>query len=116
MRDQGHHGQLRHLSLVAGDARCMVDSELFLPEETWSNDRERCRKAGIPDEVVYRPKWKIGLELLDRARLNGVRFGWLAFDAGYGMHSDFMTALDGRGVLYMGEVPDTSWDGPFRRR
>jgi SRSO17 transposase len=28
--------------------------------------------AGIPEEVVYRPKWKIGLELLDRARQNGV--------------------------------------------
>ena len=32
-----------HLSLAAGPARCMVDSELFLPEESWSNNRERCR-------------------------------------------------------------------------
>lgn len=95
-----------HLSMVAQDARCMVDSELFLPEESWSNDRERCRAAGIPDDVVYRPKWRIALELLDRATLNGLRFGWLTFDAGYGMHSDFMTALDGRGVLYVGEVPE----------
>lgn len=95
-----------HLGLAAGRARCLVDSELFLPEETWSLDRERCRKAGIPDDVVYRPKWRIALELLDRARSNGVRFGWLTFDAGYGMHSDFMTALDARGVLYVGEVPE----------
>lgn len=98
-----------HLSLAvggaAGEHRCMVDSDLFLPEESWSNDRERCRKAGIPDEVVYRPKWKIALELFDRARCNGVRFGWLTFDAGYGMHSDFMTGLDQRGALYIGEVP-----------
>lgn len=95
-----------HLSLAAANARCMVDSELFLPEQTWSNDRARCRAAGIPDEVVYRPKWKIALELLDRASLNGLRFGWLTFDAGYGMHSDFMTGLDGRNVLYVGEVPE----------
>jgi SRSO17 transposase len=95
-----------HLSLAAGDARCMVDSELFLPEETWSNNRERCKDAGIPDDVVYRPKWGIALELLDRATLNGVRFGWLTFDAGYGMHSEFMISLDGRGVLYVGEVPE----------
>ena len=94
-----------HLSLAVGQARCMVDSELFLPEESWSNNRERCREAGIPEGVVYRPKWRIALELLDCALRNGVRFGWLTFDAGYGMHSDFMTALDGRGVLYVGEVP-----------
>jgi SRSO17 transposase len=103
-----------HLSLAAGEARCMVDSELFLPEESWSDNRERCREAGIPDAVVYRPKWRIALELLDRATLNGVRFGWLTFDAGYGMHSDFMTALDGRGVLYVGEVPEhlPGWTRP----
>ncbi len=103
-----------HLSLAAGDARCMVDSELFLPEESWGGDRPRCRAAGIPDEVVYRPKWQIALELLDRALCNGVRFGWLTFDAGYGMHSDFMTALDSRGVLYVGEVPEhlPGWTKP----
>ena len=32
---------------------------LFLPE-SWDQDRERCHAAGIPDEVVYRPKWEIG--------------------------------------------------------
>lgn len=94
-----------HLCLAAGKARCMVDSELFLPEQTWAADRERCRKAGIPDEMGYRPKWQIALELLDRARSNGLRFGWINFDAGYGMHSDFLTALDRRGLLYVGEVP-----------
>lgn len=94
-----------HLTAASGEARCMADSDLFLPEESWSNDRERCRKAGIPDEVVYRPKWKIALELLDRTRKHGVRFGWHTFDAGYGMHSEFMTELDQRGALYVGEVP-----------
>jgi len=94
-----------HLALAAGESRCLVDSDLFLPEESWSNHRDRCRKAGIPDEVVYRPKWRIALELFDRSRGNGVRYGWLTFDAGYGMHSDFLTGLDQRGALYVGEVP-----------
>jgi SRSO17 transposase len=105
-----------HLVYVGGTGtlRTLLDSELFLPEGSWSDDRERCRTAGIPDEVVYRPKWVIALEMLDRARSNGVGFGWLTFDAGYGMHSDFMTALDDRGVLYVGEVPAhlTGWTKP----
>jgi SRSO17 transposase len=94
-----------HLAYVAGELRTLLDSELFLPEKTWSEDRQRCRAAGIPDSVVYRPKWAIALEMIDHARSNGVRPGWLTFDAGYGMHTDFMVALDGRGVLYVGEVP-----------
>ncbi len=70
--------------------------------------------ARIPDEVVYRPKWKIAFELLDRASLNGLRFSWLTFDAGYGMHSDLATGLDGRNVLYVGGSPSTSgWTRPL---
>src|SRR2546428_6265260 len=45
-----------HLGYAVGDFHCLVDGELFLPE-SWAADRERCREAGIPDTVVYRPKW-----------------------------------------------------------
>ena len=50
-----------HLAYAAQQGlRVLLDGELFLPEG-WSADRERCRKAGIPDSMVYRPKWKIAL-------------------------------------------------------
>ena len=93
--------------------RCLLDSELFLPE-SWSSDRERCEEAGIPDGMVYRPKKQIALEMLDRARRNGVRIGWLTFDAGYGMHTDFLLDLDDRQILYVGEAPChlTGWIKP----
>lgn len=103
-----------HLTQSSGRFRCMLDSELFLPEKTWSDDRERCRHAGIPDKMVYRSKPAIALELIDRARRNGVQLGWLTFDAGYGMHSEFMHELEARGVMYVGEVPGhlTGWTKP----
>jgi SRSO17 transposase len=103
-----------HLTQSSGKFRCLLDSELFLPEATWSDDRERCRRAGIPDQMVYRSKPVIALELIDRARRNGVPLGWLTFDAGYGMHSEFLHALEERGVLYVGEVPGhlTGWTKP----
>ena len=72
-----------HLGYAADDFHCLLDSELFLPE-SWSNDRERCRKAWIPDSMVHRPKPDIALELHARATANGVKFGWLTFDEGYG--------------------------------
>ena len=49
-----------HLGFARGDFHCLLDGELYLPE-SWDADRDRCREAGIPDSVVYRPKWQIGL-------------------------------------------------------
>ena len=41
--------------------------------QSWAADRERCREAGIPDDVRYRPKWRIALDQLMRLDANGVR-------------------------------------------
>jgi SRSO17 transposase len=95
-----------HLGYAAGDFHCLVDGDLFLPE-SWSDDRPRCRAAGVPDEVVYRPKWRIALELYDRARENGMTFDWLTFDEGYGSKPLFLQGLHERGQLFVAEVPVT---------
>jgi SRSO17 transposase len=84
--------------------RTMLDTELFLPEG-WSNDRERCRKAGIPDEVVYRSKHRIALELLDRAEANGVHLEWITADIWYSEKPDFLAGLEQRNHRYVVEIP-----------
>jgi SRSO17 transposase len=104
-----------HLAYAQDDFHCILDGDLYLPE-SWSTDRERCREAGIPDEVVYRSKWRIGLELYDRAVTNGVRFDWLTFDEGYGSKPDFLRGLSERKQKYVAEVPKslTGWLKPPR--
>jgi SRSO17 transposase len=92
-----------HLGYAADDFHCLVDGELFLPE-IWSSDRERCRKAGIPDTMVYRSKTVIALELYDRAKAHGLHFEWLTFDEWYGSKPPFLRALDQRGQMFVGEV------------
>ena len=47
-----------HLGVCKGRYKTLIDAELFLPED-WAKDRDRCRAAGIPDDMVYRPKWQI---------------------------------------------------------
>ena len=84
--------------------RTMLDTELFLPE-SWSNDRERCRRAGIPDHVVYRPKHHIALELLDRAEANGVHLEWITADIWYSEKPDFLAGLEQRHRRYVVEIP-----------
>jgi SRSO17 transposase len=94
-----------HLGLVWGRFKTLIDADLFLPR-AWSADRPRCRAAGIPDDVVYRPKWRIALEQVDRAQANGLGLDWLTFDEYYGGKPAFLADLDARpGLGYVGEVP-----------
>jgi SRSO17 transposase len=113
-----------HLGYAVDDFHCLLDGELFLPE-SWSNDRERCREAGIPDTMVHRPKTEIALELYDRSVSHGIAFEWLTFDEWYGSKPPFLRALDERGQKFIGEVHKafTAWtqpprvtERPFRRR
>ena len=66
-----------HLGYATLEFHAMLDEDLFLPEQTWDANRHRCRAAGIPNDVRYRPKWQIALEQLCGALANGVRFRWL---------------------------------------
>jgi SRSO17 transposase len=94
-----------HLAVKHGDFLALLDSDLFLPEESWDLNRQRCKEAHIPDLVTYRSKWVIALEQLDRAVANGVRFDWLTFDEWYGGKPEFLFLLEQRGMNYICEVP-----------
>jgi SRSO17 transposase len=104
-----------HLGYACADFHCLLDGALFLPE-VWSNDRQRCREAGIPDTVTYRPKWQIALELYDHAIGNGLTFAWLTFDEWYGGKPDFLRGLSARQQRFVGEVPRSfrAWLKPPR--
>jgi SRSO17 transposase len=94
-----------HLGVCCDQFRTLLDSDLYLPQNTWHEDRPRCRAAHIPDTVVYRAKWEMGIEQVRRAIANGVRFDWMTFDEGYGGTPQFLYDLDALGQLYVGEVP-----------
>jgi SRSO17 transposase len=97
----------QHLLYTNNDPKnpftCTLASDLFLPE-SWADDRERCRRAGIPDEVVYRPKWRIAIDQVERCVGNGVRFSWITFDEEYGSVPQFWFELDRLGQRGIGEV------------
>ena len=95
-----------HLSYTHFDTsfRTMLDSTLYLPK-IWHLDRPRCREAGIPDHVVYRPKYVIALEQLDRAAAHGVAFGWITADEWYAQKPAFLAGLESRMRRYVVEIP-----------
>src|SRR5262245_23278969 len=69
-----------------------LDADLYLPE-SWAEGRGRLRAAGVPDDVGYRPKWQIGLELLGRAKANGFA-GVVLADCIYGDVTEFRQGLE----------------------
>jgi SRSO17 transposase len=93
-----------HLAVAKGRFKALLDADLYLPE-SWDADRERCRAAGIPDAVRYRPKWRMALEQLARLEQNGITFDWLTFDEGYGAQMPMLRVLNLAGQRFVGEVP-----------
>lgn len=93
-----------HVGISKGRFQALLDADLYLPE-SWDADRERCRAAGIPDDVRYRPKWRIALDQLARLGGNGTRFDWLVFDEGYGAAVPFLHILNLVGQRFVAEVP-----------
>ena len=95
-----------HVGLCKGRYKVLLDGDLYLPK-SWDADRQRCRQASIPDSVVYRPKWQIALEQLDRLRAHGIVLDWLTFDEEYGKSPGMIAGLDQRQQRFVGEVPRT---------
>src|SRR5579872_185697 len=60
-----------HVGVAKGGFQALLDAELYLPQ-AWDADRPRCRAAGIPDELRYRPKWRIALDQLIRLSGQGI--------------------------------------------
>lgn len=63
------------------------------------------KKNYVPDEVQFRTKPQIALELIDRALGNGVRVAAWTFDELYGRDGKFLDGLEQRQQTFVGEVP-----------
>lgn len=98
----------QHLLFTDNDGQnpfsCVLASDLYLPQ-SWAADRERCREAGIDEQLQYRPKWKIALEQVKQTLTSGVKLSWVVFDEEYGVVPSFWFALDELGQQAVGEVP-----------
>jgi SRSO17 transposase len=93
------------LAYVTDHGHALVDKALYLPAE-WTNDRERCRAAGVPDTVGYRSKTDLALGLLQHAcQIGHLPADWVTADAGYGEVPSFRDALAADGRRYVVEVP-----------
>jgi SRSO17 transposase len=82
-----------------------IDRALYLPEE-WTQDRVRCREAGIPDEVEFATKGELAKSMLARAFAAGVPADWVVGDTVYG-YDELRMFLEEREKNYVVAVPET---------
>jgi SRSO17 transposase len=80
--------------------RALVDRELYLPEK-WTGDRDRCRAAGIGDDVAFATKPELAWTMISRARAAGVPFAWAAGDEVYGGNPGLRARLEEAGIPYV---------------
>lgn len=91
-------------ALCKGTDASLINARLYLPEE-WTNDSERCSKAGIPKEFqTFKTKDAIALDMVRHARDIGIQYGWVGADAGYGKGLTFMKELHSMRETFLVDV------------
>ena len=107
------------LSLATRTEHLPIDFELYIPEQ-WTNDPARRREARIPDEVVFKTKLDLALDMVRRAVADDIPRGVLLADSAYGNSSDFRAQIRQLGLQYIVGVESKTkvWlvDPALRRR
>jgi SRSO17 transposase len=99
------------LSVSTWSSSLPIAWRLYLPE-AWTQDPERCRQAGVPEDTEVQTKPEIALEQIRQAVEQEVPAGVVLTDAGYGNGTAFRTSITELGLPYvMGvESSTTVWE------
>jgi SRSO17 transposase len=95
------------LSLANDYASLPVAHRLYLPQE-WVDDAARRAKAGVPEDIGFKTKPQIALDLIRWACAAGLPRGVGLLDAGYGVDATLRMGLSDLGIAYVaGVLPST---------
>ena len=88
------------LAYAGRGGHTLVDRRVYLPV-SWTDDRDRCRAAGVPDEVGFATRSQLAADMITAALDAGVPAGWAAADEAYGNSTAFRAHLRGLGLGYV---------------
>src|SRR6266699_6099057 len=104
-QDSGTAGRVENcqigvfLAYATQAGHTLVDRELYLPK-SWTHDRERCREADVPEEVVFATKPELAARTLWRTLEAGLCAKWVTGDTVYGSHRPLREGLEARKQAY----------------
>jgi len=88
------------LGYATATGRTFLDRELYLPK-AWTADRDRCREAAVADDVDFKTKPELAMQMIARALDAGVPAGWTTGDEVYGQHAKLRMMLEERQMPYV---------------
>jgi SRSO17 transposase len=88
------------LAYASQHGQSLLDRELYLPK-VWTDDRERCRRAGIPDERGFATKPTLAQQMVERTYEAGVLPAYITGDSVYGGDAKLRSWLEGRNQAYV---------------
>jgi SRSO17 transposase len=91
------------LSVANHFASLPVGYRLYLPKE-WAEDRARRERTGVPEEIRFRTKQQIALELIQRAHAAGLAPGVLLMDLDYGRDSRLRASVSALELSYVAGI------------
>ena len=91
------------LAYASRHGHALIDRELYLPRP-WAEDPERCREAGIPENVELATKPRQAQAMIARAVAAGVPFAWLTADEAYGQAKWLQAWLEERDIWYVAAI------------
>jgi SRSO17 transposase len=100
------------LSLANARGSVPLAYQMYLPQE-WTDDRPRCRAAGVPQAIGFQTKGQIARAQIAAALEQGITRGVVLADAAYGDETDFRDWLMAREFDYVLAVRTTTrvwWD------
>ena len=87
------------VSVATEQASLPVRYQLYLPEN-WAGDRDRRKKAGVPEEIRFQTKPAIALDQIRSLCEEGVERGVVLADAAYGNDHGFREELEKLELAY----------------
>jgi SRSO17 transposase len=88
------------LCYASSKGRALIDRELYLPR-SWTDGRDRCRAAAVPDTVEFATKPQQARAMLERAVAAGVPFSWFTADEAYGQNPGLRGWLEEHDIAYV---------------
>lgn len=95
-----------YLVYSAALGHAAIDRALYVPR-SWTDDPERCRAAGIPDDLAFATKLQLAAKMIVQALNAGTPARWVAGDEVYGDNPHLRAALEARPLGYMLAVSST---------
>jgi SRSO17 transposase len=88
--------------------RVLVDRRLYLPQESWLADPDRCASAGVPPEVAFATRPAQVIEMIRAACAAGMSFAWFTADEEFGQNPSLGDHLETSRIPYVMAVPKST--------